>query len=584
MAEESNRWVLDLETTTDPNDCRVWAWGVVSIDDPQKFVWGKNLKTLYQWCAKNNNPQLWVHNLKFDAQFIISDLLTHGYAWENKFVPRPRTFTTLITPAGDYYSMKIVFTKIGRRSVMVEMRDSMKLLNFSVQKISQKFGIPFPKQKIDYDLPRPIGYEPTPQELHYLNADCKIVAVALKNLFSLNIDGFTIGQCAMNDFKKRQPAYKNYLPDLDEEIEEDIRQAYRGGFTYLNPQFADKQLGEGFFLDRNSMFPTMLYTKPMPCGRPIFFSGKYEPDPLYKLFIQKVSIVASLKPGKIPFLRTKNHPHYDNMSYLESTDGELLTFTLTSVEIELLFESYDVDDIVYHGGWKFRECTDLFKKFVQHWSFEKETSKAACEQINYTIAKSFLNSLYGKFGSRTSGRQAYPILDEEGIVRYKATGRLHRNSVYSPIALFCTAYARCDLIRTIQILREYGFKKYGRDVYVYSDTDSIVTTLPVADLAELDDLIELDDSKMGSWKLEKIFAKAKFLHAKCYMVLDYAGISHATIAGMPKALAERLKFEDFEHGFSTSKLNDPELAELRKLEPRHVKGGVVLEPIDFTIQ
>lgn len=584
MAQHENRWVADFETTVDENDCRVWAWGACSVSDPNKFVWGTSIESFLDWAEHQEHPKCWFHNLKFDIQFVNSKLLNSGYTWTDKRSTRPKTFNTLITPTNEYYSARIVFSNENRHPKTLELYDSMKLLNMSVQAVAKSFGIPFDKQELDYYKKRPVGYQPTPLELHYLNADCKIIAIAMQKLMEKGITTMTIGQSAIADFKKRKPTYKSYFPKLPKEVEEDIRQAYKGGFTCLNPIYSEVDTGPGFFLDRNSMYPTMLMQKPLAVGRPVFFTGEYKPSPAFPLYIQKVSVSFTLKPGKVPFLRSKNHPKYDRAFYMESSEGELITFTLTSPEIELLFENYDVDDIVYGAGWKFAASSCIFDEYVEHWSHEKELAKEEGNKANYAIAKMYLNSLIGKFGGRSSGRQCRPSLDENGVVIYRAEGREERSSIYSPIALFATAYARVDLVRTIQKIRDFGMRKHGRDCWLYSDTDSIGVNLPIEDLEELDKEIELDDAIMGAWKIEKVFSQARFLHAKCYMLVDYSGIPHATVAGMPKELASRLRFDQFQIGFTTESMkDDPELEKLMTLRSRSVPGGVILEPTVFSI-
>ena len=584
MSQSENRWVIDFETTADEKDCRVWAWGACSIKNPDKFVWGKSIESFFKWAEEQDHPKCWVHNLKFDIQFINSKLLNSGYKWTEKRSTSAKTFNTLITPTGDYYSARIVFSNENRHPMTLEPYDSMKLLNMSVAAVAKSFGLPFSKQDMDYHKVRPVGYEPTPLELHYLNADCKIIAVAMQKMQEKGITGMTIGQAAVEDFRRRMPCFKSYFTKLSKEVEEDVRQAYKGGFTCLNPIYAEKDTGPGFFLDRNSMYPTMLMHKPLAVGRPVFFTGEYKPSSAFPLAIQKISVSFTLKPGKVAFLRTRNHPKFDRATYMETSEGELITFTLTSPEMELLFENYDIDDIVYHSGWKFAASSHIFDDYIEHWSQEKEKAKETGDKASYNIAKMFLNSLIGKFGGRSSGRQCRPSLDENGVVIYRAEGREERSSIYSPIALFATAYARVDLVRTIQKIRDFGIKKHGEDPWIYSDTDSIGLCLPIEDLAELDKEIELDDAIMGAWKVEKVFSNARFLHSKCYMIVDYSGIPHATVAGMPRDLASRLRFDQFRIGFTTESMkDDPELEKLMSLRSRSVPGGVILEPTAYSI-
>lgn len=41
----SNIWSCDFETTTDPEDCRVWAWVAINIYDNTKRVYGNSIST-----------------------------------------------------------------------------------------------------------------------------------------------------------------------------------------------------------------------------------------------------------------------------------------------------------------------------------------------------------------------------------------------------------------------------------------------------------------------------------------------------------------------------------------------------------
>lgn len=583
-AASGRKWAVDFETTTKENDCRVWAWGACPVDNPNKFVWGTSIESFFEWAQSQHNPKCWFHNLRFDSQFTTSWMLRNGFKWVPYRAKSTKTFSTLITPTNDYFSARIVFENVNKRAKTMELFDSMKLLNMSLKKIAESFHLPFNKQEIDYKKDRPVGYQPTPHELFYLNTDCKILAVALQKLQEHGVEGITIGQAAVKDFKERVPYCSSFFKKLPQEVEEDVRQAYKGGFSCLNPIYEDIEIGPGFFLDRNSMYPAVLKENPMPMGRPVFFKGQYKPSTVYPLYVQKVSVSFTLKPGKVAFLRTKNHPLYDRASYMETSKGELISFTLTSPEMELLFENYDIDDIVYHSGWKFMACSHVFDEYIDHWAQVKEEAKEKNQAATYQVAKLYLNSLVGKFGGRTSGRQCRPVLDENGIVRYQAEGRETRSSLYSPIALFTTAFARCEMVRTIQKVRDFGFKRYGRDIWVYTDTDSCGVVMPVEDIKYLDKVLDLDDRKMGSYKVEKVFSKARFIHSKCYMLVDYTGIPHATIAGMPREIAERLNFEQFRIGFTLESLkDDPDFDKLRALKQKIVPGGVVLVPGQFGI-
>ncbi len=41
----------DFETTTDENDCRVWAFACCEIGDVDNFIYGNSLDAFMKWCA-----------------------------------------------------------------------------------------------------------------------------------------------------------------------------------------------------------------------------------------------------------------------------------------------------------------------------------------------------------------------------------------------------------------------------------------------------------------------------------------------------------------------------------------------------
>ena len=93
--------------------------------------------------------------------------------------------------------------------------------------------------------------------------------------------------------------------------------------------------------------------------------------------------------------------------------------------------------------------------------------------------------------------------------------------------------------------------------------------------------MEIDDVKLGAWKHESTFVKAKFLRAKTYIEYGCDGTEikedelelKVTCAGMPKACHSQVTFENFNVGAVYT----------GKLIPKHVDGGIVLEDTTFQI-
>lgn len=594
-------WSADFETTTDLNDCRVWAYALSNVENPKEFKYGNSIEDFLDFCADpNHNYTMYFFNLKFDASFLISYILKNGFTRVN--TPKERknnTFTTLITDKGLFYAMEIYFEVKGHRTNKVKIIDAMKIFpNFSVERLAEAFGLPISKLELDYNEKREIGHELTEHEIDYIRNDVEIVAWALKAMFDKGLTSMTIGSNAVNDFKKRFPYTKKFFPELSEDVDEGIRASYRGGFTYLNDIYAGVEQGKGLSLDVNSLYPYTMYTKPMPIGFPKYYEGKFEPEGTFDLYIQVIRCRFKLKPNKIPCIQIKHSLSFVNNEYLKSSNGQLVTLTLTNPDLELFLEQYDISDEEYICGWKFHSSHNIFNDYIDYWLNEKISASKEGNKPRKVIAKTMLNSLYGKFASSKRAMQKEPYLDEKGKLCFHTLPEEHKKGFYIPVASFITSYGRNKTIRTSQAIRDYSLKKYGEDKYWYSDTDSIWTGLTVADLEELKDLIEIDDYKLGAWALEKVVDRFLGLRQKCY-IYEIEGKTYVTVAGLPHYLAPLITFDNFKKGFTTAGLTLEEMRkqarqngateeEVKKLHHKlrytYVSGGVVLTDTDFTIK
>ena len=581
------QFTADFETNVNEEDCRVWAYALCEIGDTDNFIYGNNMDDFMEWCASSAyNYKVYFHNLKFDGEYILSWLFSNGFEYiENKKDRRSKTFTTLVTDMGVFYSIEIYFYVKGHHTNKVTIQDSLKILNFSVDKIAKDFGLPISKLTIDYTEFREKGHRLTQQEIDYIRNDVTIVALALEKMFEQGLNKMTIASDAMADYKSRCKRFRKLFPVLKLPIDSEIRASYKGGFTYLNPIWQEKETGSGVVFDVNSMYPAKMRYEKLPFGTPERFEGKYEYDPVRPLYVQKLTCIFELKKGKIPSIQIKNSLSFMPNQYIESSDGDFVTLTLSSPDLELFFKQYDVTHLSWHGGFKFMATNTLFADYVDHWTEKKIESKKEGNKSMYLISKLMLNSLYGKFGLNPIGRKKSPYLDDEGIVKYIIGDKEERKPIYIPVATFITAYARKYIIESSQAIRDYSLAKYGYDAYVYSDTDSIHCLLKPEDVEELSKVLEIDDYKLGAWKLESEFVRGKYLHQKCYIEEDYDGNINVTVAGLPKRLAPLVNFDNFKPGFTTATIPEEQIKQTgRKLIYKHVQGGVLLVETDFTIK
>nr|DAT87861.1 MAG TPA: DNA polymerase B [Caudoviricetes sp.] len=576
------KFTADFETTTDPNDCRVWAYAICEIGNINNFYYGNSINDFIEFCKnKKENYVLYFHNLKFDGEYIFNYLLNNDYKCiKDKRDRENKTFTALISDTGQFYSIEIFFETKNKKHVnKVTIYDSLKILNFSVDKIAKDFNLPIRKLELDYHVKREIGHILTEQEIDYIKNDVEIMARALEFMFNENLNKMTIGSDALHNYKEMNTNFSKYFPILPYEIDLDIRRSYKGGFTYLNEVYKEKETGSGIVLDVNSLYPSVMKYEKLPFGEPLYFDGEYKEDTLYSLYIQTFSCSFELKKGKIPSIQIKNNLSFLPNEYIKSSNGDIVTLTLTNIDLKLFFENYDVYDLIYHSGWKFKGIKGLFTNYIDYWSERKITAKKEKNNVLYIISKLMLNSLYGKFGLNPNVQGKYPYLNEDGIVKYKMYPKEIRDSIYIPVASFITSYARNKTIRTSQAIKDYTIKNYNKDYYIYSDTDSI----HFLDIDEniLKSFVDIDDYKLGAWKIESKFIKGKYIRQKCYIELGYDDKLNVTVAGLPKKLGKYVTFENFNKGMQIL-ANDTEKE--HKLTFKHVKGGVILADTDFSIK
>ena len=453
------------------------------------------------------------------------------------------------------------------QTVILTINDSLKLLPFSVQQIAKTFNMDLMKGTIDYTKQRKPGYQPTQHEIDYVQNDVAIVAAALKHLFIEKMTAITIGANALKDYKRVFGEKQFYRTFPAPEYDADIRKSYRGGFTYLNPRYSNKVIGSGIVLDVNSLYPYVMQSREMPVGEGVFFDGEYVPDDNFPIYVQMIKCQFNLKPGHIPTIQIKTASMYFNpVEYVTTSGKEEITLCMTSVDLKLFFDHYQVYNIEYLGGWMFHATSGLFTDYIDKWTTAKINAKLEDNAGLYTLAKLMLNSLYGKFATNPNVKSKIPVYDPETrFVHLVIVDQDDREPVYLPVGTFITSYAREITIRAAQAV-------YDR--FIYADTDSLHlagTDLPVT--------LDIDSTRLGAWDHEFTFEKGYFIRSKTYVEFGSKPGSREkklkiTCAGLPESCHNQVTFENFRKG----KIYH------NKLRPVRVPGGVVLENCNFRIK
>lgn len=561
------KFVSDFETTTKEDDCRVWAYGCMEIGNKENVIMGTEIEEFMGWCEKNQGD-VYFHNLKFDGSFIVNWLLRNGF--EHSKSGLEGTFDTIISNMGQWYMIDICYGYKGKKKKHTKIYDSLKKLPFSVSVIGKAFGLGSQKVEVEeefYKREREVGYELTEEDREYLYGDLEVMADALEIQFNQGLKAMTSGSDSLKGYKEviSMKRFERLFPVLSLEDNEEIRWCYRGGFTWLNEKYAERDVGEGLVYDVNSLYPSQMYYKPLPYGLPIKFKGKYEEDKNYPLYTQHIRCEFLLRDGYIPTIQLKHQGFmFKQNEYLKSSKGEVVDLYVTNVDLELIQEHYELYDVEYVGGWKFRSKVGMFNEFIDKWMLVKATNKGAIRML----AKLMLNSLYGKFATNPKVTGKVPYLKEDGSNGFELPKDEHgfvvdefKDPVYTPVGVFITSWARDMTIRTAQ-------KCYDR--IIYCDTDSIHI-----EGTEVPEVIKdvIDDNKLGYWQHESTFQRARFIRQKTY-VEEIDGELHVVCAGMPDRVKEKVTWENFHVGFQ----------ENGKLLPKQVKGGVVLVDTMFTLK
>lgn len=548
MAIPANVFVADFETTTDAEDCRVWAYGIAAIDKPDDVSMGTSLLEFLRLLIKTNTT-VYFHNLKFDGTFIINELLRQGYEWSPNRTLAPREFSTLYSDTGKLYSINVRWTRMS----VTEFRDSLKKLPMSVAVIAKAFGLEEGKGELDYHAHRPVGHEITEEEADYIRRDVAIVAHAVGQTLSEGMTRLTVGADSLADYKKivKTRAFKRLFPVVDADTDLEIRQAYRGGYTYADKRHSGKHHKRpGMVFDVNSLYPSVMYDRKLPFGLPLRGDGKPTTSDIW---IAHVTFTAKLRKNFIPIIQVKKSFQFGESEYLERID-EPVTLSVTNIDWQLWNKHYDIEVIEWHYHYEFQSAAGMFVNYIDKWMKVKAESTGGKREI----AKLHLNSLYGKFATSTNVTGKYPVL-EDGAVKWITDNPETRNPIYTAMGAFITAYAREVMITAAQD---------NYDIFAYCDTDSLHVFTD-----ETPDGLNVHPTELGAWKFEGRFTEAKYLRAKAYAEL-IDGKMDVKLAGVPRHISGKLTFDQLRAGYVIH----------GKLVPRNVPGGVVLVDAPYEIK
>lgn len=199
--KQKRLFVADFETTVYQGQTftEVWAAALVELGTEDVMIDNSIEDFFSRLKLFNADMVIYFHNLKFDGNFIIDYILRNGYEF-NKVKDndmKHKQFKCSISAKGIWYTITI---KMGKH--VIEIRDSLKLLPFSLKRIGKAFGTKHQKLEIEYEGFRYAGCTISEQEKKYIANDVLVIKEALELMFDEGHTKLTIGACCMDEFKK----------------------------------------------------------------------------------------------------------------------------------------------------------------------------------------------------------------------------------------------------------------------------------------------------------------------------------------------------------------------------------------------
>lgn len=563
MKQREYRYFMgDFETTVYKGqvNTEVWASALVELFSDKVTILHSIAETFDYLVSLNCNVVVYYHNLKFDGAFWLSYLLvdkkfTQAYdkigdketdvKWKQQFKMFNNTFKYSISDRGMWYS---IIVKV--KNHFIEIRDSLKLLPFSVKRIGESFGTKHKKLDMEYTGFRYAGCEITKEEQEYIANDVLVVKEALEIMFKQGHNKLTIGSCCLEEYKKIcrssleiQLDYTEMFPNLyDFKIDKQehkydnagdwLRKSYRGGWCYLVKGKENKIKTNGTTADVNSLYPSMMSSKSgnkYPIGLPKFWTGNFIPDQALKenmYYFVRIKTRFYIKDNYLPFIQIKgdlkykgtesletsdvyNHENGDYFPYYIDKDGNIqqakVELTLTMTDYQLIKEHYELVDFEILDGCYFYSMVGIFDEYINKYAKIKKESKGALREL----AKLFLNNLYGKMASSTDSSFKIAYVKDDKSIGFMQVVENEKKPGYIAIGSAITSYSRNFTIRAAQ-KNYYGAEKRG---FIYADTDSIHCDLLPQEIKG----IEVDDKEFCCWKLESCWDKAIFTRQKTYI-------------------------------------------------------------------
>ncbi|HEN9012842.1 TPA: hypothetical protein U9D74_001401 [Streptococcus agalactiae] len=341
---------------------------------------------------------------------------------------------------------------------------------------------------------------------------------------------------------------------------ENGRIAYRSGYNYINPYYNNDWIEKiGITIDQNSQYASIYKKDKLPneyvanAKNLREFNKKYgNGDYLYIANVTELK--ATCREGYVPIIKPKKDElaSFGTMEQVVrqnsyNFDVEMHYTFFAQPDFEYLLEAYDIHKIEY-SLMVMSVDYDLMDKMVKHeklWGAKKEQAKRDGNFVEYTHAKTMLNRVVGGLGVNKTNIYAQSYVAAAGYINSKS--RVNTARLINKIGLEYFCYSAVDSVHLIlpdEVLDNGQYNKEKTFDYLKNTLD-----------------LDIDAIKVGAWKLENVWKRAKYINASVYGELNIYDEWESKVSGF----SGQIPMEQFEGN-----------ALLTNKTYKAVKGGVLL--------
>lgn len=524
---------------------------------------------------RNIEPKIhfvWFHNVQYDFRIIAHELFYNSFkqCFDNEHieyqsnirVPADRTFSIVGQSLSKYVGINVYY-----RGFKIMIRDTMRILNSSQDKILKDFGYP-KKTDVKWETINiknlkdnmPLIEQRNIYDIQSLSKCLEEFKATFKEHFhgkgstaaGMSLDALKHYLCEVTGVQEinhetKDDNFKNIYPPLSGLNSRLSKGCYGGGICTVNKELQGQVLYHLQMVDINSSYPYSM-TLPLPYGEGVEMEGFS--DEGYSEYV----VFVSFAHRGIPFQRCNSEniarelvglspkeTIYTRSQFPNKYEGYLC---INSVDLATLKRHATISCLEFKKGVNYKTNT-VIADFIRPLYAERKKSGRV---LNLAI-KLLLNSLYGKYAQDLSGL----VYNYENINDYEKIVAIDKDTIYKPLASAVTAYSRQNLINTMYLL--------GED-FIYCDTDSLYFKNPEKNVKILDDAGLLDDNELGKWGFDKkyggVIVKGKFLSKKNYVIElsddrdinEYKSPIKVTCVGLSHKYHDQVTFDNFIIGSS----------------------------------